>query len=110
MQKICRFWLPQNVLKSARKGAVKLRVGCWFKSDCMNYWYSSYFNDVKSIVYELNILHLFKLQDLIKHTPEDHPDYQLLVETLRSTQDFLSRISGDHRDGSVSNLGKEGKV
>ena len=41
-------------------------------------------------------------QDLIKQTPEDHPDCQLLKDMLKSTQDFLASISGDQRDGPVS--------
>jgi len=38
---------------------------------------------------------------LIKQTPEDHADFELLTNVLNSTKQFLSRISGDDRDGGV---------
>ncbi|KAJ7387341.1 hypothetical protein OS493_004332 [Desmophyllum pertusum] len=39
------------------------------------------------------------LGDLIKQTPDDHADYELLTNVLNSTKEFLARISGDDRDG-----------
>ncbi|XP_039222879.1 active breakpoint cluster region-related protein isoform X2 [Crotalus tigris] len=35
------------------------------------------------------------LQDLLKHTPTDHPDYPLLQDALRISQNFLSSINED---------------
>ena len=35
------------------------------------------------------------LQDLLKHTPVDHPDYPLLQDALRISQNFLSSINED---------------
>ena len=34
-------------------------------------------------------------QDLLKHTPADHPDYPLLQDALRISQNFLSSINED---------------
>lgn len=34
-------------------------------------------------------------QDLLKHTPSDHPDYPLLQDALRISQNFLSSINED---------------
>lgn len=34
-------------------------------------------------------------QDLLKHTPVDHPDYPLLQDALRISQNFLSSINED---------------
>lgn len=33
------------------------------------------------------------LQDLLKHTPKDHPDFPLLQDALRISQNFLSSIN-----------------
>lgn len=51
----------------------------------------------------MKLIHLLtlKLQDLIKQTPEDHADYELLTNVLNSTKEFLARVSGDDRDGAV---------
>uniref|UniRef100_A0A8B9VS37 Active breakpoint cluster region-related protein n=1 Tax=Anas zonorhyncha TaxID=75864 RepID=A0A8B9VS37_9AVES len=35
------------------------------------------------------------IQDLLKHTPADHPDYPLLQDALRISQNFLSSINED---------------
>ncbi|KAI2580406.1 ABR activator of RhoGEF and GTPase, partial [Homo sapiens] len=35
------------------------------------------------------------LHDLLKHTPVDHPDYPLLQDALRISQNFLSSINED---------------
>ncbi|XP_029467112.1 active breakpoint cluster region-related protein isoform X2 [Rhinatrema bivittatum] len=35
------------------------------------------------------------LHDLLKHTPTDHPDYPLLQDALRISQNFLSSINED---------------
>ncbi|NXX27127.1 ABR protein, partial [Nicator chloris] len=35
------------------------------------------------------------LHDLLKHTPADHPDYPLLQDALRISQNFLSSINED---------------
>ncbi|POI30991.1 hypothetical protein CIB84_005258 [Bambusicola thoracicus] len=35
------------------------------------------------------------LHDLLKHTPSDHPDYPLLQDALRISQNFLSSINED---------------
>lgn len=32
-------------------------------------------------------------QDLLKHTPKDHPDFPLLQDALRISQNFLSSIN-----------------
>lgn len=39
------------------------------------------------------------LGDLIRETPEDHADFELLTNVLNQTKDFLAKISGDDRDG-----------
>ena len=44
------------------------------------------------------------LQDLIKQTPEDHADYEVLTNVLNTTKDFLAKITGDDRDSGVSNM------
>ena len=44
------------------------------------------------------------LQDLIKQTPEDHADYEVLKNVLNTTKDFLAKITGDDRDSGVSNM------
>lgn len=36
---------------------------------------------------------VFVLQDLLKHTPKDHPDFPLLQDALRISQNFLSSIN-----------------
>lgn len=33
------------------------------------------------------------VQDLLKHTPKDHPDFPLLQDALRISQNFLSSIN-----------------
>lgn len=38
---------------------------------------------------------LTHIQDLLKHTPSDHPDYPLLQDALRISQNFLSSINED---------------
>lgn len=40
-------------------------------------------------------LHAHPIQDLLKHTPSDHPDYPLLQDALRISQNFLSSINED---------------
>ena len=37
------------------------------------------------------------LQDLIKYTPEDHPDYSTLTESLHMIQNFLNDYNLEHR-------------
>lgn len=34
-------------------------------------------------------------QDLLKHTPKEHPDFALLQDALRISQNFLSSINED---------------
>lgn len=41
------------------------------------------------------LTHLIPFQDLLKHTPADHPDYPLLQDALRISQNFLSSINED---------------
>lgn len=36
---------------------------------------------------------VYSLQDLLKHTPKDHPDFPLLQDALRISQNFLSSIN-----------------
>lgn len=36
---------------------------------------------------------MLALQDLLKHTPKDHPDFPLLQDALRISQNFLSSIN-----------------
>lgn len=38
-------------------------------------------------------LYLCVFQDLLKHTPKDHPDFPLLQDALRISQNFLSSIN-----------------
>lgn len=40
----------------------------------------------------MNVL-LYIFQDLLKHTPKDHPDFPLLQDALRISQNFLSSIN-----------------
>lgn len=42
------------------------------------------------------------LGKLIQATPEDHADFELLKSVLKSTEQFLARVSGDDRDGKAS--------
>lgn len=42
-------------------------------------------------VYVTMFVHV--LQDLLKHTPKDHPDFPLLQDALRISQNFLSSIN-----------------
>lgn len=42
---------------------------------------------------------------MIKQTPEDHADYEVLTTVLNTTKGFLAKITGDDRDGGVSMLG-----
>lgn len=42
-----------------------------------------------------SLLHPHPIQDLLKHTPSDHPDYPLLQDALRISQNFLSSINED---------------
>ena len=37
------------------------------------------------------------LQDLIKYTPEDHPDYTTLNDSLNMIQNFLNDYNFEHR-------------
>lgn len=52
-------------------------------------------------VFSFNLNHSSQLtahilsQDLLKHTPVDHPDYPLLQDALRISQNFLSSINED---------------
>lgn len=41
----------------------------------------------------LTLLDPFLSQDLLKHTPKDHPDFPLLQDALRISQNFLSSIN-----------------
>ena len=52
----------------------------------------------------LNKFSFNSLQDLIKQTPEDHADYEVLTNVLNTTKDFLAKITGDDRDSGVSNM------
>ena len=52
----------------------------------------------------LNKVSFNSLQDLIKQTPEDHADYEVLTNVLNTTKDFLAKITGDDRDSGVSNM------
>lgn len=42
-----------------------------------------------------SLFHPHPIQDLLKHTPSDHPDYPLLQDALRISQNFLSSINED---------------
>lgn len=41
------------------------------------------------------------LGDLIRETPEDHADSEVLKSVLNSTEEFLAKVSGDDRDGGA---------
>ncbi|KAL9981682.1 hypothetical protein ACROYT_G010421 [Oculina patagonica] len=55
--------------------------------------------------------YIVSLGDLIKQTPEDHADYELLTNVLNSTKEFLARISGDDRDsGSMPRVKRDHRL
>lgn len=41
---------------------------------------------------------------MIKETPDEHADFELLTNVLNQTKDFLAKINGDERDGGVGRL------
>lgn len=52
--------------------------------------------DVKLYAWKASVsqsLFVCVLQDLLKHTPKDHPDFPLLQDALRISQNFLSSIN-----------------
>ena len=49
-------------------------------------------------------------QDLLKHTPVDHPDYPLLQDALRISQNFLSSINEEITPRRQSMTVKKGEV
>uniref|UniRef100_A0A8C7YPP8 ABR activator of RhoGEF and GTPase n=1 Tax=Oryzias sinensis TaxID=183150 RepID=A0A8C7YPP8_9TELE len=46
------------------------------------------------------------LHDLLKHTPEDHPDFPLLQDALRISQNFLSSINEEIDPRRTALMGK----
>lgn len=49
-------------------------------------------------------------QDLLKHTPSSHPDYPLLQDALRISQNFLSSINEEITPRRQSMTVKKGEV
>lgn len=49
-------------------------------------------------------------QDLLKHTPAGHPDYPLLQDALRISQNFLSSINEEITPRRQSMTVKKGEV
>lgn len=52
----------------------------------------------------------FLFQDLLKHTPSSHPDYPLLQDALRISQNFLSSINEEITPRRQSMMVKKGEV
>ncbi|CAF87194.1 unnamed protein product, partial [Tetraodon nigroviridis] len=50
------------------------------------------------------------LHDLLKHTPSSHPDYLLLQDALRISQNFLSSINEEITPRRQSMTVKKGEV
>lgn len=50
------------------------------------------------------------IQDLLKHTPSSHPDYPLLQDALRISQNFLSSINEESTPRRQSMTVKKGEV
>ncbi len=50
------------------------------------------------------------VQDLLKHTPSSHPDYPLLQDALRISQNFLSSINEESTPRRQSMTVKKGEV
>ncbi|XP_063152098.1 active breakpoint cluster region-related protein-like isoform X3 [Candoia aspera] len=57
---------------------------------CCNCTYALLYKPINRVARSTNVLH-----DLLKHTPLDHPDYPLLQDALRISQNFLSSINED---------------
>lgn len=53
---------------------------------------------------------LFIFKDLLKHTPSSHPDYPLLQDALRISQNFLSSINEEITPRRQSMTVKKGEV
>lgn len=49
-------------------------------------------------------------QDLLKHTPPNHPDHPLLQDALRISQNFLSSINEEITPRRQSMMVKKGEV
>ncbi|KAL8199004.1 UNVERIFIED_CONTAM: hypothetical protein K2H54_031586 [Gekko kuhli] len=57
---------------------------------CCNCTYALLYKPIDRVTRSTLVLH-----DLLKHTPSDHPDYPLLQDALRISQNFLSSINED---------------
>ncbi|CAM2104182.1 unnamed protein product [Caretta caretta] len=57
---------------------------------CCNCTYALLYKPIDRVTRSTLVLH-----DLLKHTPADHPDYPLLQDALRISQNFLSSINED---------------
>ncbi|EQB78279.1 hypothetical protein CB1_000765116, partial [Camelus ferus] len=57
---------------------------------CCNCTYALLYKPIDRVTRSTLVLH-----DLLKHTPVDHPDYPLLQDALRISQNFLSSINED---------------
>lgn len=57
-----------------------------------------------------NLSPLALMQDLLKHTPSSHPDYLLLQDALRISQNFLSSINEEITPRRQSMTVKKGEV
>ncbi|XP_069471339.1 active breakpoint cluster region-related protein isoform X6 [Ambystoma mexicanum] len=79
---------------------------------CCNCTYALLYKPIDRVTRSTLVLH-----DLLKHTPSDHPDYPLLQDALRISQNFLSSINENIDDkrtpvttprGEVRQLVKDG--
>ena len=58
-----------------------------------------------------DITNIFQsFQDLIKYTPEEHPDYEMLQAFMKHAQEFLERNYSQQSDVDVSLCFKEYNV
>lgn len=55
-------------------------------------------------------VYVYFIQDLLKHTPSSHPDYPLLQDALRISQNFLSSINEESTPRRQSMTVKKGEV
>lgn len=58
----------------------------------------------------IEFVHVFLFQDLLKHTSSSHPDYLLLQDALRISQNFLSSINEEITPRRQSMTVKKGEV
>uniref|UniRef100_A0A8C0F4P8 Active breakpoint cluster region-related protein n=1 Tax=Bubo bubo TaxID=30461 RepID=A0A8C0F4P8_BUBBB len=66
------------------------RAGRWVAADASSLPTALLYKPIDRVTRSTLVLH-----DLLKHTPADHPDYPLLQDALRISQNFLSSINED---------------